>query len=192
MAEPKTSTYFIRLTKDFPVGQVHRRAGIALAAGPDPVEVELTDAQIALIKADRFFQVIPNKEAKKILGAKEAAAPVELEHPDATPPVNGRVYDTGANGGTLASELPGNEDLEEDETTPPINQPNGSGDTQGDGSGQSPEGEGDEEVTKLSTDMKLVELQAIATERGVADADKMRSKQAVLDAIEAHEANSGE
>lgn len=49
--------------------------------------------------------------------------------------------------------------------------------------------EGDEggDAPELNTDMKLVDLQAEATKRGVADADQIRSKQGVLDAIEAHE-----
>ncbi len=126
MSEPKTKQYFIRLTKDFPIGQVHRRAGIALAAGPDPVEVQLTDAQIALIKGDRFFQVLDNKEAKKILGQKTAASALEedgIDHPDSPPQTSGRVYDTGANGGVPASELPGNEALADEEESLPINAP---------------------------------------------------------------------
>lgn len=65
MAEPKLNAVFIRLTKDFPAGSHHRRAGVELFPGPRPVEVEVTDEQLDLLKGDRYIEIVSDKEAKK-------------------------------------------------------------------------------------------------------------------------------
>lgn len=65
MSDPKTSTVFVRLTRDFPAGATHRRAGLELGAGPQPVEVEVTDEQLEALKADRYIELVDDKEAKK-------------------------------------------------------------------------------------------------------------------------------
>lgn len=65
MSEPKTSAVFVRLTKDFPAGSHHRRAGLELFPGPRPVEVEVTDDQLDLLKSDHYIEIVSDKEAKK-------------------------------------------------------------------------------------------------------------------------------
>lgn len=82
MAEPKTSQIFVRLTRDFPVGQSHRRGGVELIAGPRPVSVEVTDEQLAAIEADRYIEIVDDAEAKKWedrLGQPEAPTSSDLE-----------------------------------------------------------------------------------------------------------------
>ena len=65
MSEPKLNAVFVRLTRDFPVGQQHRRAGITLGAGPRPVSVEVTDEQLEQLQSDHYIEIVDDKEAQK-------------------------------------------------------------------------------------------------------------------------------
>lgn len=154
----KTKKVFVRLTRDFPAGQSHTRGGVTLGAGPRPVEAEVTADQLDALKGDHYVEIVDAKEFKK--------------------------WDE-----RLGEEaLPTSADLANDESTKSRNYGNGNDEGSGDGSDGSDGDEGDgNDAPELNADMKLVDLQAEATKRGVPDADQIRSKQGVLDAIEAHE-----
>ena len=61
----KTTQVYARLTRDFPVGQQHRRAGITFVAGPRPVAAKVTDAELELLNGDRYIEIVDEAEAQK-------------------------------------------------------------------------------------------------------------------------------
>lgn len=164
MAEEKTKKVFVRLTRDFPAGVTHRRGGVSFAPGPQPILAEVTKEQLQALEDDRYVEIVDAKEAKKWEERLGLPdAPTSAELADPeVTTTGGRNYEGTDTGSTSTETEEG--DTEADDTSEP----------------------------ELSLDMKLVDLQAAATKRGVADADQLRSKQAVLDAIQAHEATSTE
>lgn len=64
MSETTTKVY-ARLTRDFPVGQQHRRAGITFTPGPRPVLAEVTEAELAQLNGDRYIEIVDEAEAQK-------------------------------------------------------------------------------------------------------------------------------
>lgn len=61
----KTTKVYARLTRDFPVGQQHRRAGITFTPGPRPVLAEVTEAELAQLNGDRYIEIVDEAEAQK-------------------------------------------------------------------------------------------------------------------------------
>lgn len=86
MAEAKTTTHFVRLVKGFGAAS-HRRAGIELARGPVPVEVELTKEQKQALESDAAFEFVDSKDAKATIKehqttAKQEGSTDEQQNPD--------------------------------------------------------------------------------------------------------------
>lgn len=79
MADDKTTKVYARLTRDFPAGVSHRRGGLTLASGPAPVVAEVTDEQLAALKADPKVQLMDDAEGEKLI---ERFA-TEPDHPSA-------------------------------------------------------------------------------------------------------------
>lgn len=110
----KPRTVFVRLHRGYPLTQPHRRAGITLTPGPEPVEVPVDDEILASLEADRYVEIVDAAEAEKwathhaaINGDPEtepipSVAPTEVyddpSNVGAGQP-SGRRYDTGVNGG---------------------------------------------------------------------------------------------
>lgn len=164
MSEPKTTAIFVRLTRDFPVGQQHTRGGVTLGAGPRPIAVEVTDEQLAALEGDRYVEITSDEEAQKWedrLG--EAPAATSAEHPTATGDGDG----TGRNYGD------GNQ--------------NGS---QGGSNDEGNEPETAEQLTKANNRDALVTL---ATDEGVeldVSDPKVATKAVIAEAIVAHRADN--
>ncbi len=85
MADQETQTVFVRLTRDFPAGVTHRRGGVALTAGPLPVQAEVTEDQLAALEADPTIQIVDEAEFQKWEQHVQAAP----EHPSAEELANG-------------------------------------------------------------------------------------------------------
>lgn len=77
--EQETQTVYARLTRDFPAGVTHRRGGIAFAAGPRPVQAEVTEEQLAALESDPKVQLVDQAEFDKW----EERLGAEPEHPSA-------------------------------------------------------------------------------------------------------------
>lgn len=106
---------FIRLHRGYPLTQSHRRAGITLTPGPEPVRVVVTDEELALLESDRYVEIVSAAEAEKwathhaaVNGTPDtepttSVAPTEVyddpSNTGAGQPTGGRRYDTGVNGG---------------------------------------------------------------------------------------------
>lgn len=102
MAEPKLNAIFVRLTRDFPQGQQHTRGGVTLGVGPRPVSVEVTDEQLASLEADRYIEIVDDKEAKKWedrLGEEPTKTSAEVAE-DAEGGKGGRNYGDGSKDGS--------------------------------------------------------------------------------------------
>lgn len=84
MATEETKTYFVKLQKNFPVS--HRRAGVVLAPGPVPVQVELTEDQYNEINRDPAFVFVDQAAAEEVTTAQEVVNSVDEKS-------SGRSYD---------------------------------------------------------------------------------------------------
>jgi hypothetical protein len=181
MAEEKTTKVFVRLTRDFPAGVTHRRGGVAMVAGPRPVEAQVTKEQLKALETDPKVEIVDEAEAKKWeerdktepthpSSAELAAAETSSDSQD-----GGRNYDDGNDGSS--SGQGGSDD--------------GSG-ASDEGTGEG-EGEGDGPV-EVTTDMKVKDLVQIAKDEGVENADDFSKpgvkKQEIVDAILAKRAET--
>lgn len=196
MAEDeKTKSYNLRLVKGFgnsTGATVHRRAGVVLSTGPKPETVELTKDQVEAIKADAAFEFVSDKEAAKFAPAEEESTPEETAAEKAArEAADNAAADKAKAEAAAAKKAKEAEKAAGKTTTPPLA---GNGTPPDATNGRVYEGGEGDEATKLTIDpnAKLVDLQAQATSVGVVDADKLRSKQAVIEAIEAATKPSGE
>lgn len=104
--EPKLNAVFVRLTRDFPQGQQHSRGGVTLGAGPRPVSVEVTDEQLAALEADRYVEIVDDKEAQKWedrLGEEPAKTSADVAN-ESEGGNTGRNYGDGNKGGSSDDE----------------------------------------------------------------------------------------
>lgn len=171
MSEEKTSKYYVRLKKGFPSN--HRRAGHTFVPGPTYQELDLTEEQAETIKADPAFEVGTSSEAKRTnemfkkqedsqTGAtdeQQDPANVSGEADDGTTP-QAPVRTTGRDATRYNSP--------EGFHNHPIPQ-------------KSQEEGGDSRETLMSYGRS--QLVALATDVGVKDADKKKSKAEIVDAI---------
>lgn len=113
-ADEFPKTVHVRLSKGYPLEQAHRRAGVSLSPGPEPVAVEVTEEQLALLESDRYVELVSDeeveswKEHRAAVNGSAEVEPVSQLAPQTThDDVNnvgagvpsGRRYDTGVNGG---------------------------------------------------------------------------------------------
>lgn len=174
MSDEKTTKVYARLTRDFPQGQTHRRGGLTLGAGPQPVEAQVTDEQLAALNADPMVELVGKKEVKKWadrLG--EAQPPTSNELADKETAPKARDYEGDETSDSTQSEGTddGSDESEEDEET-------GEDDTE-----EVTDSEGDETSEDISA-LTVPELKTRAKELGVEDVDSIRGKQALIEAIE--------
>lgn len=157
MAEEKTTKVFVRLTRGFPTGVTHRRGGVALTAGPTPVEADVTAEQLEALKSDHYVEIVSKKEAEKWAKYNEA----QPEHPSAD--------ELAGEGGTGRNYGDGNQD--------------------GSGSGSNAD-DSDEDEEEDLTALSFKDLQAKATELEVENVGALKSKQALIEAIESKQAET--
>jgi len=203
MADEKTTKVYARLTRDFPVGQVHRRGGLSLSAGPQPQEAEVTKDQLAALEADPMVELVSKTEAEKWekrLGEPLAPTSADLKAADddgAGTGDSGRTYEDDEKELTPESPL---KDLQAEAARLGVENPEklrskqAAFDAIQEKKAESDDdGAGDEAVTAESlAGLTREELNAKATEAGVEAPESLEDDQAVVDAILAKQTSDEE
>ncbi len=182
----KKQLYKVSMAKGFPAESRHTRAGVTLQSN-DTLEVELTPDQVKEIKDDRYMVISKASGQSSDQGSDEGEGGSSSQSGADEGQADDSAEDQGAEDSSVEdSEESGSEDQGDEGSDADAGQDT----TDASGEGDSPEGEeatdsedAEPSVDDLVRDNSREELDKLATEAGVENADQLDNKQAVAEAI---------